>query len=370
MVAPRIIWRYIFLDVLQHSLIGLCAVTLLMVVQNALRFLEDLVGAGVGIAAMVELLGIILPSYFAYAIPTALVFGVLLTFGRMSLDGEIVALRASGVSVRGLLPPVLALGLLASASTAYLMAEVEPRNHHAMKKLVREMSKTVTLIEPGKFRAVHKSVLYAHARGDSDCPLRGVLIADYQDAQRPYYITSRCAAVAGESEAGSLDLNLDEGTIHFSEGERERYRRVRFASMTFSIDIRGAFDRRRARDFTTRELVELRPDLRSGEETEVRGSHPERAVDLQLHRRAAFPLASVLLSVISVALGIRPLRAGRSAGALTAVAIVAAYWVVSAFGESMGEEGYVPVAVGVWLPNALVLVTGVYLMRRVSRTGS
>ena len=370
MVAPRIIWRYIFFDVLWHSLVGLCAVTLLMVVQSALRFLEDLVGAGVGGAALLELLGIVLPGYFAYAIPMALVFGVLLTFGRMSVEGEIVALRASGASVRGLLPPILALGLLASAATAYLMAEVEPRSHHAMKSLLREMSKAVTLIEPGEFNAVQNSVVYANQRGDPDCPLRGVLIADFEDPQRPFYVNSRCASVSDEAEAGSLQLELAQGAIHFTDGERERYRRVRFSSMTFTLDVRGIFERRRARDFTTAELIGLRPMLRRGEETEVQGSDPELAVDLQLHRRAAFPMASLLLSIVSVGLGIRPLRAGRSAGALTAVGVVAAYWLVSAFGERIAEEGIASVELGVWAPNVGVLAIGVFLMLRTSRVGS
>ena len=370
MVAPRIVWRYVLRDILLHSLLGLSVVTLLLVVQNVLRFMEDLVGAGVGAADLGRLLGFVLPSYFAYAIPTALVFGVLLTLGRMATDGEIVALRASGISVRGLLPPVLGLGLLASLATAWLMAEVEPPSHRAMTSLVREMGRAVVQVEPGKLRGIRESVVYAHARGGDECPLQGVVVADYRDAARPYYVTGRCASVGGEAGAGHLELELSQGSIHFSRDDRERYRQVRFETMTLGFDVSELGARRRARDFSTRELLELRPRIRRGEETAVRGSRPERAVDLQLHRRAAFPLASLLLPVIGMALGIRPLRSGRSAGALTAVAVMAAYWVVSAFGERAAEEGLVPVAVGIWTPNALFLGAGLYLAGRTSRVAA
>ena len=132
MVAPRILWRYILRDTLTHSLLGLTAFTLLLVVMNTLRFMEELLASGVGPSGLLALAGIVLPSYLPYAIPTSLLFGVMLSFGRMSADGEIVAMRASGVSVPGLLPPILLLGAAAAGITAWLQFEVAPHANHRM----------------------------------------------------------------------------------------------------------------------------------------------------------------------------------------------------------------------------------------------
>ena len=140
MVAPRLLWRYIVLEVLMHTLIGLFAITLLLVVQNMLRFLEDLLGAGVGFGALAQLCALILPAYVSYAIPTALLFGILISFGRMSADGEVVAMRACGVSVPRLLPPALALGAVAAAISAYMLFDVQPRARFAMRSLVAPAS--------------------------------------------------------------------------------------------------------------------------------------------------------------------------------------------------------------------------------------
>jgi lipopolysaccharide export LptBFGC system permease protein LptF len=49
MVAPRLLWRYMFSDILLHALLGLFAITLLLVVTNLLRFMEELAAAGVGL---------------------------------------------------------------------------------------------------------------------------------------------------------------------------------------------------------------------------------------------------------------------------------------------------------------------------------
>jgi lipopolysaccharide export system permease protein len=367
MVAPRLLWRYILRETLLHALLGLAVIALLLLVQNALRFLEELVGAGVGLGGIGRLLVAIIPSYLSYAIPTALVFGVLLTFGRMAQDGEMVALRAAGIGLAGLLPPVLALGLLGSGIAAYVLAEQEPRSQHALRSLVRELGKAVRFVEPGQFQPIGRSVLYVHARGGEACPLEGVLIGNFESSERPYYITSQCAWVGGDAE-GQLDFQLSEGSIHFAEGARERYRHIRFAQMQLSVDISGLVARRRARHFTTAELLALRPRLERGEPMrELGSSDARRAVDLELQRRAAFPLASLLLSLAAVPLGIRPLRSGRSAGALTAVAVMAVYWLLFSIGELAAQEGYVPTAAGMWTPNLVVLALGLRQLRRLHR---
>ena len=192
MVAPWILWRYILRDVLLYTSLGLTVFSLLLMVQNTLRFLEELLGAGVGLRGFVQLMGLILPSYLAYVLPTSLLMGVLLSFGRMSADGEIIAMRAAGVSVKRLLPPIFALSAVAALLTGYLLFELEPRSHQQMRRLVREMARAVQVAEPGKFRKLGQRTLYVHQLGDETCTLEGVLIADFSDPRRSLYIAARC----------------------------------------------------------------------------------------------------------------------------------------------------------------------------------
>ena len=97
MVAPLILWRYLLRDILLYTSLGLSVFSLLLVVQNTLRFLEELLTAGVGLRGVIALVGLILPSYLAYVVPTSLLMGVLLALGRMSADGEIVEIGRAHV---------------------------------------------------------------------------------------------------------------------------------------------------------------------------------------------------------------------------------------------------------------------------------
>ena len=364
MVAPTILWRYILRDVLAHTLVGLTVFTVLLVAQNVLRLLEQLLAAGVSATLMAQLAVIVLPSYLAYAIPVSLLFGVLLTFGRMSADGEVVAMRASGVSVPRLLPPVIAIGALCAGFTAYLQFELEPAGHYRMKRFVRELAMTASVLEPGEFHKLGGRTVYVASAGDETCRYRGVLIGDLSDAPKPVFISAQCAAFDDEGEAG-LALELSDGSIHFSDSDPGHYRKIGFQTMriAFNADdrLRSA---KRGRDLTFGELLELKRRFARGEQPEIRRGHGERTIDVQIHRRIAFSMASLLLGMLAVPLGIRPVRSGRSAGAITAVGVMALYWLVFTAGELMAEDGLVPTWLGVWTANALVVALAVYLVRR------
>ncbi len=369
MVAPTILWRYILLDVLLHTLLGLGLFTLVLVVQNVLRSLEELLAAGLSVWTLLKLAAIVLPSYLTYAVPTSLLFGVLLTFGRMSADSEVVAMRASGVSVPRLLPPVLAVGALSTIMTGYLLFDLEPSSRYRMKTFVRDLSRAISVVEVGRFRPMGDRTVYVAEHGDELCPLRGVLIGDFS-TKRPLYISAECASLDPEASSG-LALELSRGSIHFSEDDPAHYRRISFERMYVALDIESYITGpKRGRDMTFTELLALKRSFALGEEPAIRGGNGERTVDVEIHRRLAFPLASLLLGLLAVPLGIRPIRSGRSAGAITAIAVMALYWCIFTAGEVVSERGWVAPWLGLWVANALVAALAVYLIRATIRGDS
>jgi lipopolysaccharide export system permease protein len=368
MPAPRTLWQLVFRDVLLHTLLGLSVALLLLVVQNVLRFLEVLLAAGASGSAVLELAQIILPTYLAYAIPTALLFGVLLSFGRMSADGEIIAVRASGVSLGRLLPPILLLGAVFAVVTAYVSFEVEPRSYLQMKQLVKKLGRSVSLIEPGRFRTLGDRLVYVHDLGDDDCPLEGVMVADFSVEERTFYVAAQCGRIDGEEDDDSLRLGLTNGSIHFEEPDGDRYRLIRFNEMTTELDISRYLGRGvRARNLTFRELIQARDGFARGQGPELSDGEGALHVDMQIHRRLAFSLASVTLAMLAMPLAIRPRRAGRSWGALTAVAVMGLYWCLFAVGELVAEGGWAPAGVAFWAPNVIVLALAIALLRRASK---
>jgi lipopolysaccharide export system permease protein len=369
MVAPRLLWRYMFRDILLHALLGLFAITLLLVVSQLLRFMEDLAAAGVGLAALGQLVLTILPAYASYALPTALLFGVLLSFGRMSADGEIVAMRASGISAARMLPPALILGAVAALGAVYLAFEVQPRAVGRMRVLLRQLAGSVDVIEPGRFLEFGDKLLFVNALGNPTCPLEGVLIGSATEGERSFYAAAHCGTLVDDPTGHTLAFVLHDGSIHFRDPDPTHYRRIRFSTMQTAIDISEYTDPKPgSTQLSFEELLAAYqlPDS-DAERKRLEGKYGT-ALDVQIQRRLAFPLASLLLALVAVPLGIRPMRAGRSAGALTAIAVMGLYWLLFSLGDTAATRGVVPAWLGLWAPNAIVLAIGVALMRRLARS--
>jgi lipopolysaccharide export system permease protein len=369
MVAPRLLWRYMFRDILLHSLLGLFAITLLLVVSQLLRFMEDLAAAGVGLGALGQLVLTILPAYASYALPTALLFGVLLSFGRMSADGEIVAMRASGLSAARLLPPALIIGALAAVAAVYLLFEVQPAAVGRMRVLLRQLAGSVQVIEPGRFLEFGDRLLYVHSFGSPTCPLEGVLIGSATEGERSFYAAAHCGTLVDDPSGHTLAFVLHDGSIHFRDPDPSRYRRIKFATMHTAIDISEYTDPKPgSTQLTFGELLAAyRLPESDTERRRLQGKYGT-SLDVQIQRRLAFPLASLLLALVAVPLGIRPMRAGRSAGALTAIAVMGLYWLLFSLGDTAATRGVVPAWLGLWAPNVIVLAIGIALMRRLARS--
>ena len=259
---------------------------------------------------------------------------------------------------------------LEAGVTGYVQFELEPRSHYQLKSFVRELGRTTKVVEPGRFRIVGTRTVYVTEAGDATCPYRGVLIGDLSDAPRPLFILAQCASLDPDASSG-LALDLWRGAIHFSDADTERYRKISFQSMKIALDLEDiVYTAKKPRDYTLAELLDLKQRFARGQTPEIRGGNGERTVDTQIHRRFAFPMASMVLAVLAVPLGIRPLRTGRSAGAITAIGVMALYWCGFAAGELASERGLVPAWLGIWMPNVLVVALSIALIRATIRGDS
>ncbi|MGH2898263.1 MAG: LptF/LptG family permease, partial [Solirubrobacteraceae bacterium] len=208
-----------------------------------------------------------------------------------------------------------------------------------------------------------------HARGGPDCPLQGILISESGESKRSFYAGARCGSLEDDPSSNEIAFVLHDGSIHFRDPDPTRYRRIGFKTMRTSLDISRYTDPPlRSRDLRFSEMLAAKQLPADDPDRKRLDGKSGNQLDLQINRRLAFPLASLLLAIVAVPLGIQPVRAGRSAGALTAIGVMALYWVLFTLGDMTAESGIGPPWLGIWTPNALVLVLGIWLVRRASRS--
>ena len=122
----RLITKYLFREMSYPFLISLLMITFILFVNFLLRAIDRFLGKGLDILIILEYLFLNLAWIIALSIPMAMLLATLATFGRLSEDNEINALRSSGISffqylvLHLFLDLVLQYYLLASIIISYL----------------------------------------------------------------------------------------------------------------------------------------------------------------------------------------------------------------------------------------------------------
>src|SRR5882724_12298920 len=94
----RILSRYILKEFLANLFLGLVIFTFVMLFDHLFELADLLINKGVGFWLTLELLFLLLPSSLSLTLPMSSLLAALLTFGRLSENNEITAVRASGLS--------------------------------------------------------------------------------------------------------------------------------------------------------------------------------------------------------------------------------------------------------------------------------
>ena len=106
MKLNSIIGRYVFQEMIPPFIINLVFFTFMFLMTRILEITDMFVNYGVNVWTVLKILGFTMPFFLQFIITMSVMMAVLLTFLKMSTDNEIIALKAGGVSLYRLLPPV------------------------------------------------------------------------------------------------------------------------------------------------------------------------------------------------------------------------------------------------------------------------
>ncbi|MBW2275106.1 MAG: LptF/LptG family permease [Deltaproteobacteria bacterium] len=371
----RTLFGYLSLEILQYTGLGFVTLTTVLVSQNALRRLDDVVSVGATFSDFVVVMRCFVPMLTSYTLPMAFLFGVLFAVSRLSADSELLAMRASGLGVGMLLAPALALGMLVSALTATTMVELEHRAHRQLRTVIETVAARGGFLEPGEFRGFGNRTIYIESRDRSN-QLRGVMIADRHDAERPYLIFAERGRFSYDEEQSEFRIDLEQGAIHLEgrDSQRSPYRRISFGSLSYVFDVHslisGLTAAVRPRQMSSEELRDVIARGAAGEELADYDQRDPVAYELELQRRFAFPVAPILFALIGVPLGMRSSRSARVWGALLSLLVAFGYYFLLSFVQILAEDRWLSPAVALWIPNAVCALLAAVLIRSSNRAAA
>ncbi len=250
----RILRTYILRLHLVPFVLGFGVVTFILEMDVLFDYLDLLVNRGVDPAIVGQLFVLSLGYIVALSAPCAVLVAVLMTFGRLSQDNEITALRAGGVNLGSVLLGPIAASVLLTVGLTLFNNHVLPESNHAFANLlidIGRMRPTVKLQE-GVFITDFPgyNLLVQSVNGRTN-ELHGVTIYQFNPGGPPRTIIAKRGLLSYTPDGHDAVLELADGEIHEVVAEEQgsrRYHRLVFKTQVIHILGAGGVLERTVRD--------------------------------------------------------------------------------------------------------------------------
>jgi lipopolysaccharide export system permease protein len=328
-----------------------------------LKVTNMVVNYRVGVFTVLIMLAYSTPYFLTYVIPMSIMIAVLLTFLRLSGDNEIVALKTSGMSIYGLLPPAMLFCLLGCLLTLFMTVYGMPWGRLSVKELTYKV--VSSNIEIGlKDRTFNDNfedvVLYMHKIDPKTKELQDIFIED----KRTQNIVSTVVAPRGklfsEPDEYVYHLLLYNGVIYQVDVKNRSTNYIDFENYEVRLDIKQAASRLKQRTKRRKEmsLVELRDYLKNS----TRRDNKYYNALMELHKKFSIPIACFALGLLAVPLGLQSGSTKKSFGLVLGMIFFLIYYLLLTVGLVFGETGACPPVIGMWFPNIVMGALGLYLL--------
>lgn len=361
MLRTTILGRYIFREMLVPFLVSLGVFTFVLLMARITELTDLVINRGVGLDVVGLLLLYNLPYLFVFTVPMATLLGVLLAFLRLSSDNEITVMKASGVSLWQMLPPVAALAIITWLVSWALAMWALPWGNYQFSNLLLSTarSKTELALRERVFMDSFPGLLIQVSRMPGNGVLENIFIVDERDPQKESTIIAKSGQLFPITD-NKLTLRLFDGSIHNVNKQLNSAQTATFDSYDLSINMPQSATRNK--DNKSEKEMYLK-ELLAELEKHKPNSPMYNALQMELQKMFALPLGCLIMALIGLPLGIHS-RGGRSWGVAVAAMVFVVYYILLSSAWSFGAIGVYPPVIGVWVPNLVFAVLGVLLFRR------
>jgi len=366
-----IIHRYLFSLMLAPFSINVVFLTFVFLMTQILQITTFIVNYRVGVSTVVRMLLYTMPFFLMFIIPMSVMMAVLLTFLRLSSENEIVALKAGGISIYGLLPPVFLFCLMGSLMTAFMAVYGLPWGRLSFKALAMEVaaSNADIAIRERTFMDNFENVMLYVSRTDmKHRRLVDVFIEDHRKKDIVSTVVAPEGKLLGDPDRSAVHLRLFNGTINQVDLKARAVHAIRFVSYDVALNLKQAAGGASAgpKDEEEMRLGELKAYLNSATTKDAQ----YYLTLMEYYKKFSIPAACFALGILGVPLGIQSRSAKRSFGILLGLIFFLLYYLMLSLGWVFGETGAYPPIIGMWVPNGVFGGIGIVLLIRAAHERS
>lgn len=373
----KLIDKYILKQIVLYSVLCMGMFVFVLVVGKAIRDGADLLVIGrISLLMVGELVLMLILYVINYALPLGFLTSILLVLGRLSAQREIVAMKASGISVYRIAVPILILGLIGSCLSVFINGYYAPfakmRYMENFKKILQEnplqyvRERTFIKDFPGYI------IYVGEKKGNEffDCWLWEI----DRDGDIMGFIKARRGRFDFESESGDVLLTLYDGTAEIRDprnieaSENEPVPILSYEAMSVRLPFSGLLSVDNLINKTLPMMTVF--ELWQREKHYLKEGGHDRVtiikIKTEVQRKFAMAFSVFALVLLAVPLGIKASRSETYANLGIAMVLSIIYYGMMMLATWVDEPRFRP-DILIWVPNLLFLGLGIWLLRKSNR---
>lgn len=335
---------------------------------QVVRLADFFINHGVGLTLLAKMTIYISAAFLPVVMPISFLVATLIGFGRLSSDSEVVAMKASGLSMYRMYIPVAVLSMLVAGAVFYLTYFYIPWGNRELKKTIIKVgnTKVVANLKEGTFtEGFFDLLVYADKVDSSQNRLQGIFIYDERDKKNPMAILAKEGQVISLKTEGDLSaaviMKLNNGSIHRSDISRHYYEKIDFNEYRLMLKVEEG-ETHEVKYAKTLESKELLAQMET-----YKNEYPRyQEYAIEYWKRIGLALAPIVFGLLGVGLGVVRMRSVKSNALFVAFGVVIVYWGLHIAGASLAEKGRIAPFLAMQLPNLIVLPFAVASFRKSS----
>ncbi len=406
----KILSRYILKEHAVPFTLSALVITFILLIDRVIDLMNVIIEKKLDLSTIGELFALSLPYMLALSIPMAVLVATILAFGRMSVDRETIAMKASGINVYQMLKPLLVAALLLTGLMIYFNHWFLPDTNHKLKNLMNRIAyyKPMTIIKPNEYTQIKDYTVFC--QGNNADELKDVLIYERSQTRLPKVVLARRGKVQQLDKGNTLRINLFDGEMHErSDLKQEEYTHTRFKTLTiFLRDLstnqdyyEGSY--RSDREMNYPQLIAAMQDKqkeirdKAGEAQNLQSrlsklsAQPQsfansadvrrlsnmrqmaqdrqkelengyRSLQVEYHKKFSLSFAVLIFVLIGIPLGMMTRSSGLGMAFSVSSVIFLIYYVALTGGEQLADKGLMSPFLSMWISNFVFLAAALVLI--------
>ena len=366
-VFPRILDEYVVREFLNIFFLVLCGFVMLMLVFTFFEMMGDILRNHIPLSTVGAYLLNLTPSMLYQIAPLAVLIGVLVTFGVLNRNSEIIAMKATGISLYRLVVPILAIAAVLSISLFlfddYYLPQAN-RKQEALHNLIKGKP-AQTVLHP------EKNWIFGQPRTGE--PAR-IFYYQYFDRDRNEFVNlsvfefdASTFALSKRIYAARAVWDKTTNSWSFLKGWQ---REIKGANVTDYHDFAEASFPEIHEDpgYFVKEKLQSQ-EMNFGQLDSYIGDLRQSGFDtmrlrVELWHKLAYPIVAIVMAMLAIPFALSMGRRGSLTGIAVAIGVALVYFVVDNFFGALGNVNYLPAAMAAWSSDILFGLVGCYLLLR------